>query len=96
MSRRRYLVTYDVADDKRRAELFELCRQHGDHTQYSVFLAELNSRELVAFQAAADAIIHHQADQVLIADLGPALLDAGRIIASLGRAYSPPVRVIVV
>ena len=32
-SRRRYLVTYDISDDKRRDEVFKLCRQQGDHTQ---------------------------------------------------------------
>jgi len=94
--RRRYLVTYDIADDKRRTAVFASCRQQGDHTQYSVFLAELDARELVVFQAELDALIHHAEDQILIADLGPADRDAGRIIASLGLPYDPPSRALVV
>jgi CRISPR-associated protein Cas2 len=94
--RRRYLVTYDIADDRRRASVFTLCRQQGDHTQYSVFVAELDDRELIAFQAELASMIHHSEDQVLFADLGPAEREAGRIIASLGRPYEPPIRALVV
>lgn len=96
MSRRRYLITYDIADDKRRAQVFATCHQHGDHTQYSVFVAELDDREVVTVQSELDSLIHHVDDQILIADLGPADRDAGRIIASLGRPYDPPTRALVV
>ena len=94
--RRRYLVTYDIADDKRRTAVFAVCRQQGDHTQYSVFITELSARELVVFQAELDGLIHHDEDQILLADLGPAEREAGRIIASLGRVYEPPTRALVV
>lgn len=94
--RRRYLVTYDIADDRRRTQVFQACRRQGDHTQYSVFIAELDSTELVRFQAELEGLIHRNDDQVLIADLGPALADTGKIIACLGRAYLPPTRVLVV
>jgi CRISPR-associated protein Cas2 len=95
-ARRRYLVTYDIGDDGRRDLVFKTCRQQGDHTQYSVFVAELDPRELIAFQAELDGVIHRDEDQILFADLGPAERDAGRIIASLGRPYEPPIRALVV
>lgn len=95
-ARRRYLVTYDIADDRRRDAVFKICRQQGDHTQYSVFVAELDGRELIAFQAELDDLIHAHEDQILFADLGPAEREAGRIIASLGRSYQPPIRALVV
>ena len=94
--RRRYLLTYDIADDKRRSEVFALCRQNGDHTQYSVFVLELNDRELIALQAQLEAAIHQHEDQVLIADLGLAEHDSGKIIARLGKPYDPPVRALVI
>ena len=96
MSRRRYLVTYDIADDKRRDEVFKLCRQQGDHTQYSVFIAELDQRELIAFQSELERHIHRDEDQILFADLGLAEHDSGRIIASLGKPYEPPIKALVV
>lgn len=94
--RRRYLVTYDIADDKRREFVFKSCRQQGDHTQYSVFIAELDARELIVFQSELEAVIHRDQDQILFADLGPAEREAGRIIASLGKPYDPPTRALVV
>ena len=94
--RRRYLITYDIADDGRRGRVFDACRQQGDHTQYSVFVADLTDRELVAFQMNIEALIHRDHDQVLIADLGPVGRASGGIIASLGRPYEPPTRAIVV
>lgn len=96
MARRRYLVTYDISDDKRRNRIFKLCNQEGDHTQYSVFIAEFSERELIAFQANATEIVHHREDQILIADLGPSSHEAGKIIASIGKNYEPPVRAIVI
>ena len=95
-TRRRYLVTYDIADDKRRNQVFKACRMQGDHTQYSVFVAECDSRELIAFQAELETMIDARDDQILFADLGPAYRDSGRIIASLGRVYEPPIRALVV
>jgi CRISPR-associated protein Cas2 len=95
-SRRRYLVTYDVADDKRRDQVFACCMQQGDHTQYSVFIADLSDRELVVFRAALERIVNHHQDQVLMFDLGPSHRQYGQVIASVGRAYNPPVRALVV
>jgi CRISPR-associated protein Cas2 len=48
MERRRYLVTYDISDDKRRDQVFQTLRDNGDHAQYSVFFCELTPRELVS------------------------------------------------
>jgi CRISPR-associated protein Cas2 len=94
--RRRYLVTYDIADDKRRDQVFRSCRQQGDHTQYSVFVVELDDAELIAFQSELEGLIHRDQDQILFADLGLAKWEAGRIIASLGRVFEPPIRGVVV
>ena len=70
--RRRYLLTYDVADDKRRTALFEALKDVGEHVQFSVFLAELSRVELEQLRGLARRTIHHDADQLLIVDLGPA------------------------
>ena len=99
--RRRYLITYDVADDKRRTTLFEMLRDLGDHAQFSVFFAELSPAELARFRGEASAVVHHDRDQVLIVDLGRAddaelrdPLSAG--IEAIGKCFEPAVRVRVV
>jgi CRISPR-associated protein Cas2 len=45
--RRRYVISYDISDDKRRTRVFELLLGNGDHVQFSVFLADLSQRELI-------------------------------------------------
>lgn len=94
--RRHYLVTYDISDDKRRTRVFERCKDTGDHTQYSVFTCDLNRTELAALRAQLDGLIHHEEDQILILDLGPAHhpLDAG--MECLGRAWKPPITCFIV
>lgn len=96
MSRRHYLVTYDIADDKRRTRVFECCKDTGDHTQYSVFLCELTPRELAELRAALDAMIHHGTDQILFLDLGPAHRPIGDGMECLGKPWEPPVTCFIV
>ena len=96
MARRRMLVTYDIADDRRRAQVFRVLNGFGDHLQYSVFLCQLNERERVALERDLSAEIHHREDQVLLVDLGPSERDAADRIGSLGRAFTPAARVVVV
>jgi CRISPR-associated protein Cas2 len=96
MTRRRYLITYDVADDRRRNRVFRALEAQGDHTQYSVFVADLTDRERIALEAELESVIHRDEDQVLFADIGLADRDAGRVIGALGRPYEPPTRALVV
>ena len=86
--RRTYLVTYDIADDKRLKRVFKTMRNHGDHLQYSVFECQLNGRDLARCRADLSSVIDHRKDQVLFVDLGPTEGRGDRVIASLGRAYA--------
>lgn len=96
MSRRRFLVTYDISDDKRRTTVFKTLFGFGDHIQYSVFVCELNRRENVELTGRLTRAINNREDQILFIDLGPIENDAGKIIASLGMAYETPTRTVVV
>lgn len=94
--RRHYLVTYDIADDKRRANVFTMLYGYGDHAQYSVFFCELNARELVQLRSKLRGAINSNEDQVLLVDLGRATqpLEAG--LEVIGKGYDPPVRTVVI
>lgn len=96
MSRRHYLISYDVSDDKRRTKLFKTLEGEGDHAQYSVFFCELNPAEIARLRARITEIIHDREDQVLLLDLGPAEqpLDLG--LEVLGTPYDPHTRTLVV
>lgn len=90
--RRRYLVAYDISDDKRRETVFNDMHGYGDWAQYSVFLCELTDQELVRMRVDLRDAIHEKEDQVMILDLGRAHRPLEHSLEILGRGYEPPVR----
>jgi CRISPR-associated protein Cas2 len=86
--RNTYIVTYDIANDKRLKAVFKTCKNHGTHLQFSVFECDLNARELVQLQRELKQIINHDQDQVLFISLGPAEGRGQRVISALGLPYS--------
>ena len=94
--RRRYLVTYDVSDDKRRDKVFGELHGFGDWAQYSVFLCELTRSEMVRMRRLLRGHIHHDEDQVMILDLGRAHHDLDQRLEVIGRSYEPVVRSLIV
>lgn len=93
MARRQYLISYDIADDKRRTQVFKTLTGQGDHVQFSVFLCALNRREWADLRGRLGEMIHHRDDQIIILDLGDADSDIQRILDCLGKRYNPAPRV---
>jgi len=90
--RRRYLIAYDIADDRRRDKVFDELQGQGDRAQYSVFFCELTQRELVRVRAELRTLIHEGEDQVMILQLGPAHTPLESALEVLGRGYEPRIR----
>ncbi|MFN3241750.1 MAG: CRISPR-associated endonuclease Cas2 [Planctomycetota bacterium] len=95
-SRHHVLVAYDIRDDKRRNKVFETCRDFGNHVQYSVFVCELDRRELVQLREHLRGLIHQTEDQVMLVGLGLATHPVLDQIEVLGQPYAPPGRRFVV
>ena len=95
-NRNHFLVSYDISDDRRRTEVFETCKDFGNHVQYSVFLCELDRREVIELREILRAIIHHGDDQVMMIQLGPATHPVLDQMEVLGQPFSPPGRIFVV
>lgn len=94
--RQAYVVTYDVSNPKRLRRVYKIMLGYGEHLQLSVFRCELSKRELVELQSKLNRAIHSDEDQVLFVDIGPVEGRGSGSIASLGRAYLPPERRVVV
>jgi CRISPR-associated protein Cas2 len=92
MSRRRYLVAYDICDPKRLRQVFKTMKAFGQPLQYSVFRCDLSEKERQRLISALDEIIHHLEDQVLLAGLGPAHPGPDDDFTFLGRSSPPPSR----
>jgi len=87
MSRTRYLVSYDISDDKRLRLVAKTLEGFGYRIQYSVFECCLEPTNLAKCKAQLDAIIHHDNDQIIFIALGDAERDPGVVIEALGKAY---------
>lgn len=77
MTRRRYLLAYDIRDSKRLRKVHKSATAYGWAMQYSVFICDLDHIELLDLQTEIGDTIHHGEDSVAFIDLGdPA--DRGR------------------
>ena len=83
-----YLVCYDICDDKRLRKVFQLMRGFGDHLQFSIFECQFTPTDLARCRALVSAIIHHEEDQVLFVNLGPADGRGDRVITAIGKPYT--------
>jgi CRISPR-associated protein Cas2 len=79
-----YVVAYDIADPRRWRAVFKLMKGYGEWLQLSVFQCRLSERRRAEMGATLDQIIHHEADHVVIMDMGLADGVSPRI-TSLGK-----------
>lgn len=96
MNRRHFLISYDISDDKRRNQVFNCLQANGDHAQFSVFLCQLNPRELAQLKASLQPMINAAEDQIMILDLGRVEYSEALAITTIGRAHMPPIRMMIV
>ena len=68
--RKRYLVAYDIREDKRLRRVHKTMKGYGWALQYSVFVCDLDAIELIAMRTDLGEIIHHALDSIAIVDLG--------------------------
>jgi len=87
--RSKYIVAYDIGDDKRLRKVFLKMRGFGDPLQYSVFLCELSAREKAIMISELEVIINHKDDSIMIVNLGTADHEPMDRIELMGR--TPPV-----
>ncbi|HSI86600.1 MAG: CRISPR-associated endonuclease Cas2 [Candidatus Methylacidiphilales bacterium] len=83
-----YLVCYDISNDKRLRQVFKICRNHGNHLQYSIFECDLNAAERIDLEQQLSSVIHHGEDQVLFVCLGRQEARGSRDITALGIPYT--------
>ena len=85
--RNTYIVCYDVADPKRLRRVFKVCKDFGQHLQFSVFECDLTVSEKLQFEDKLVAEIKREEDQVLFIRLGPAEQRGQREITAVGLPY---------
>ncbi|ACI99326.1 CRISPR-associated endonuclease Cas2 [Rhodospirillum centenum] len=88
---RLYIVTYDIADQKRWRRVFRVMEAYGHWLQLSVFQCRLTARRRAALAMRLDREIKPAEDHVLILDVGPAD-EVDLRVESLGKSFQAIVR----
>ena len=91
MDERLYMVTYDIASQRRWRKVFRTMEGFGEWLQLSVFQCRLTVKRRAEMASALDTIIHHSDDHILIVDLGPADKVTPRV-ESLGKRFDAVAR----
>jgi CRISPR-associated protein Cas2 len=86
-----YVVSYDIADQKRWRRVFKLMHGYGEWLQLSVFQCRLSMRRHAELVSMINAIIVDGQDHVVMLDLGPAENVKPRVV-SLGKSFTPVIR----
>lgn len=94
--RNRYIVSYDICDDKRLRRVYKTMRGFGEALQYSVFLCDLSPSERILLLEKLTPLLNHREDQVMLINLGPADGQSGARIETLGRSLAAPLERIAV
>jgi CRISPR-associated protein Cas2 len=83
-----FLVCYDIANEKRLRQVFKICKNFGNHLQFSVFECDLNGAERIQLEKKLGDVMKLDEDQVLFVSLGPSEGRGDRVITALGLPYT--------
>jgi CRISPR-associated protein Cas2 len=70
VARKRYLVAYDIREDRRLRNVASCMEGYGERIQYSVFICDLSDQEAVLMRGDVEARMKLSEDSVMIIDLG--------------------------
>lgn len=96
MSRKCYLVTYDISNPKRLRNVARIMEGYGYRVQFSVFQCPLDDLRLEQLKAEIAPAINSDEDQVLIVCLGPETEQTFRRFDSIGRPYRAATRLTII
>ena len=81
----RYLVAYDIPDDRRRTRVAKALLKYGDRVQYSVFIVDAGQAKIIRMTEEVRGLLDGSVDSVLLCDLGLlSSVDSG-VFTTIGR-----------
>jgi CRISPR-associated protein Cas2 len=95
MARRRYLVAYDIRDDRRLRCIAGCMEGYGTRIQYSVFVCDLSDQEKIIMRRDIETLMKSSEDSVMMVDLGSAL-DSSRFLFLGARERLPSSAAVIV
>lgn len=95
-SARRYVIAYDIVDDRRRDRVAKCLQTHGLRMQYSVFFVDARPARLLRLVSRLDSLIEQSEDSIMVCDLGIVDSLGSSIVTYLGNSREEPPRASVV
>jgi CRISPR-associated protein Cas2 len=84
---RLFIVTYDIADQRRWRRVFKAMHGYGEWIQLSVFQCRLTRRRRAELETRLRELVKNGEDHVLLVDVGPA--DKIHLaVESIGKTFS--------
>ena len=84
---RMYIVTYDIANDRRWRQVFKTMHGFGEWLQLSVFQCRLSRRRRAELETQLRELVKTGEDHVLLIDVGPA--DKMELaVESIGKTFA--------
>jgi CRISPR-associated protein Cas2 len=90
--RNTYLVAYDIRDSDRLRNVHQKMIGFGEPIQYSVFICDLSSGELITMKMRLLELINLNEDSLVIVDLGVAKGGGAKKIDCIGKPIELPKR----
>ena len=82
-----FIVTYDIADQKRWRRVFKAMNGYGEWIQLSVFQCRLSRRRRAELETRLRELVKNGEDHVLLIDVGPADKIA-LAVESIGKTFA--------
>ena len=76
----KYIVSYDISDDKRRRKFVKIIEDYGIRWQFSVFLCEFTVAEKKEFNTKIKKVINSKKDSVISIPTSPQTLERTEVI----------------
>lgn len=81
----RYLVAYDIPDDRRRKRISDCLAGFGDRLQYSVFVVDASPAKFIRLRDSVRRLLVLEEDSVVLCDLGLLSNQDDSVFLRLGR-----------
>ncbi|MTI96765.1 MAG: CRISPR-associated endonuclease Cas2 [Firmicutes bacterium] len=69
MKLKNIVIVYDIANDRRRTQVFKLLKNYATRIQYSVFEGNLRDEDIVWLEAHLSKMINHKEDSIAFFNL---------------------------
>ena len=66
-----FIVSYDIADEKRLTDVRNTLKGYGSRLHYSVYRCDIEEKDMIVLIGKLENIINHEEDGIMIIDLGP-------------------------